>query len=115
MAVSRVTCPDCEAVLKLAKAVEVGKKIRCPECQSVITVADEEAPAAKAKAKPTAKEADADKLVAELFVAVLSRQPDADETKAIVDYLSTRASRHESAVSNLIWSLIASNEFCANH
>jgi hypothetical protein len=50
-----------------------------------------------------------------LYVAVLSRPPTGDEKAAVSEYLSPRADRREPAVTNLIWSLIASNEFCANH
>ena len=50
-----------------------------------------------------------------LYLAVLSRQPTADETKAAEEYLASHADRREKAVSNLIWGLLASNEFCANH
>jgi hypothetical protein len=57
MAVSRVTCPECEAVLKLAQAVEAGKRIRCPECKNVITLTREMelAPEPKEEDAPRAK------------------------------------------------------------
>jgi DNA-directed RNA polymerase subunit RPC12/RpoP len=42
-------CPECGANLKLAKAVEPGKKIRCPKCQHVF------APTASADAAPPAR------------------------------------------------------------
>ena len=43
------------------------------------------------------------------------RQPTADETKATGEYLASHSDHRERAVSNLIWGLLASNEFCANH
>jgi hypothetical protein len=58
---------------------------------------------------------DANGLADELYVAVLSRPPSDDEKKAVADYLAPRTNRQEIAIQNLIWSLIASNEFCANH
>ena len=57
----------------------------------------------------------ADALADELYLAVLSRQPTDDEKKQAGEYLSARKDRREKAVTNLIWSLLASNEFCANH
>ena len=54
-------------------------------------------------------------LADELYVAVLSRPPAADEKQAVADYLAGKGGQRERAVSNLIWSLLASNEFCSNH
>src|SRR5438034_5487153 len=56
MAVSRISCPECDAVLKPAKPVPVGKKVKCPRCGSTFTVT-EEVPAdgaapRKAEARP---------------------------------------------------------------
>ncbi|VTS04538.1 zinc ribbon domain-containing protein [Tuwongella immobilis] len=48
----KVTCPECEAVLKLPDDLPVGKKIRCPECSAVFV--PKLAGAAKPKAKPVA-------------------------------------------------------------
>jgi hypothetical protein len=61
------------------------------------------------------KETDAAKLADELYVAVLSRPPTAEEATAVTEYLAPRADRREQAVCNLVWSLTASNEFCTNH
>jgi predicted secreted protein len=58
---------------------------------------------------------DADKLAGELYLAVLARQPSDDEKTSVAEYLSPRADRRERVIGNLVWSLIASNEFCANH
>jgi hypothetical protein len=56
MAVSRIRCPECDTVLKPAKPLPVGKKVKCPKCGANFTVV-EEAPAAgaapqKAEARP---------------------------------------------------------------
>jgi hypothetical protein len=56
MAVSRISCPECDAVLKPAKPLPVGKKVKCPRCGSNFTVTGE-APAdgaapRKAEARP---------------------------------------------------------------
>ena len=59
--------------------------------------------------------ADAAKLADELYVSVLSRPPTSEEASVIAEYLTPRADRREQAVTNLVWSLIASNEFCTNH
>jgi hypothetical protein len=56
-----------------------------------------------------------DALAEELYLAVLSRQPTDEEKKRAGEYLSARKDRRAKAVTNLIWSLLASNEFCANH
>jgi len=51
--VTKITCPECEAVLKPAKPVLAGKTIKCPKCGAgfVVPSEDEEpAPAAKPKA-----------------------------------------------------------------
>jgi hypothetical protein len=61
------------------------------------------------------KLADPAALADELYVSVLSRPPTDEEKQAAVDYLSSRSDRREQAIMNLAWSLVASNEFCANH
>lgn len=58
---------------------------------------------------------DTNVLAGEMYVAILSRPPSEDEKKAVVDYLAPRMDRRETGIRNLVWSLIASNEFCANH
>jgi hypothetical protein len=54
-------------------------------------------------------------LADELYVSILSRVPADDEKHAVANYLAAKADQRERAVCNLIWSLLASNEFCANH
>jgi phage FluMu protein Com len=57
--VAKLTCPECGKVLRPAKPVTVGKKVKCPRCENVFTarspVDDEdeaEATPRKGKAKP---------------------------------------------------------------
>ena len=54
-------------------------------------------------------------LADELYFSVLSRPAADEEKQAVANYLAGKADQRERAVSNLIWSLLASNEFCANH
>jgi hypothetical protein len=61
------------------------------------------------------KQTDAASLADELYLSVLSRPPSDEETKGVADFLAARADRHEKAVTSLIWSLLASNEFGVNH
>ncbi len=48
MPATTFTCPDCDAVLKLAAAVPAGKKIKCPKCGSIFGVPADGPPAASA-------------------------------------------------------------------
>jgi len=69
MASSRITCPDCKSVLKPAKPVPDGKKVKCPKCNNMFTtpglVEEEERPrsskASGGKAKAGIKKASASK------------------------------------------------------
>jgi hypothetical protein len=61
------------------------------------------------------KQADAAPLADELYLSVLSRSPSDEEQKEVSDFLASRADRREKAVTGLIWSLLASNEFGVNH
>jgi predicted Zn finger-like uncharacterized protein len=60
MATARLTCPDCKSVLKPAKPVPDGKKVKCPKCGNLFTspglVADEDDPIQKAPAKKAPKQ-----------------------------------------------------------
>jgi DNA-directed RNA polymerase subunit M/transcription elongation factor TFIIS len=51
MTVSKVVCPECETVLKLASQTP-GKKIKCPKCGAKFALADEPAPVRKSKKAP---------------------------------------------------------------
>lgn len=58
---------------------------------------------------------DSGQLTDELYLTVLSRPPGDDEKQAVADFLAARADRREAATRDLVWSLVASNEFCSNH
>jgi predicted Zn finger-like uncharacterized protein len=55
MASTRITCPDCKSVLKPAKPVPDGKRVKCPKCGNMFTtpglVEDDERPQKKAAGK----------------------------------------------------------------
>lgn len=53
-------------------------------------------------------------LAEELWLSVLSRFPDDAEKELVRGYLQRQTDK-PTAVSNLIWSLLASTEFCLNH
>ena len=60
MASARITCPDCKSVLKPAKPVPDGKKVKCPKCGNMFPtpglVEDEDdLPRKKATGQETAK------------------------------------------------------------
>jgi hypothetical protein len=59
MPVSKVSCPECGAVLKSSKPVTPGKKIRCPKCGESFTAPSEEVQEARprpaTKASPAAR------------------------------------------------------------
>jgi hypothetical protein len=60
------------------------------------------------------KHDDPDGLADELYLSVLSRFPDDAEKEFVRGYLKQQPDK-PTAVSNLIWSLLASTEFCLNH
>ena len=49
-----VTCPDCDAKLKLKAAVPAGKKVKCPRCSAAF------APVAQPPEEPTSRDDDED-------------------------------------------------------
>ncbi|WP_254513070.1 DUF1549 domain-containing protein [Anatilimnocola floriformis] len=51
----------------------------------------------------------------ELYLSILTRQPSAEEKKAVADYLTKHADNRPEAIRTLAWSLLASNEFGINH
>jgi hypothetical protein len=76
MAITRVTCPECEAVLRPAKPLSPGKSIKCPKCGAGFVVPDEEeepAPRPRTKAKP--KAASARKAVAKKTSDKVTKKP----------------------------------------
>jgi hypothetical protein len=67
MAVTKITCPECDAVLKPAKPLTPGKRVKCPKCGHPMTIPDDEpepAPPKKAKVDGVKKKS-ADKRVKE--------------------------------------------------
>src|SRR4051794_4957416 len=76
MSQTKVECPECGKVLRPARPIEPGKKVRCPKCEAVFVAPDEgevvgiaikpedgpkkkKPAAAKAKADASAKKAGA--------------------------------------------------------
>ncbi|MNC98389.1 hypothetical protein D3C83_163290 [compost metagenome] len=55
-----------------------------------------------------------DALAEELFAAVFSRRPTADEKKDVADVLKNTTDRQKT-INELIWALVASAEFRFNH
>ena len=62
MPIFALTCPECDAVLKMANAMPAGKKVKCPKCEAVFPVPaeEEETPPAKVKHRPAPVEDAAD-------------------------------------------------------
>lgn len=58
---------------------------------------------------------DAGQLADEIYLSVLSRPATADEKTAVAEFLATHTDRRPAAIEQLVWSLLASNEFCVNH
>ncbi len=54
-------------------------------------------------------------VVEELYLSVLTRRPDDDERKVVVEYLRGRAGDRAAALQELAWALLASAEFRFNH
>lgn len=51
----------------------------------------------------------------ELYLAVLSRQPTADEITTVTEHLKTHGKTKAKAIGQLVWALLTSTEFCLNH
>jgi hypothetical protein len=59
MELTKLTCPECGKVIKPAKPVAEGKKIRCPKCDNVFVAGEDEPDEDEAPAKkPKKKDAD---------------------------------------------------------
>lgn len=56
MSVTRLTCPECSKVLRPAKPVPAGKKVKCPECEHIFLAPDDEEPD-RTTARPAKKPA----------------------------------------------------------
>jgi hypothetical protein len=59
--------------------------------------------------------AESDRAVDELYVAVLSRTPDAEERAEAVEMLAKHADKRSAALGRLAWALLTSTEFGVNH
>ena len=66
-------------------------------------------------AERLSKTMEPDKLAEEMYLSILTRLPSEEEKKDVTDYLTKHAANRETAIRNLLWSLLASNEFCMNH
>jgi hypothetical protein len=51
MTVSKLTCPECRTVLKPAKPLAVGKKVKCPKCGTGFTAGEEDRGSAPKRVK----------------------------------------------------------------
>ena len=51
----------------------------------------------------------------ELFLAVLCRKPSEDDRKTVSKFLAKHPERKTDAISQLVWALVTSTEFCVNH
>jgi Protein of unknown function (DUF1553)/Protein of unknown function (DUF1549) len=51
----------------------------------------------------------------ELYLAVLTRKPTAEETTTVAEYLAKHAAKKPDAIGKLVWALLASTEFGVNH
>lgn len=61
------------------------------------------------------KESDGQKQVETLFLSVLSRRPSTEEATAVATLISSRVESREIAISQAIWALVCTTEFCVNH
>jgi hypothetical protein len=56
MSAQKLTCPECSTVLRPARPVAPGKKVKCPRCETVFTAGDDDDDAHEAPTiKPTSK------------------------------------------------------------
>jgi hypothetical protein len=54
-------------------------------------------------------------LAEELYLSVLTRLPSEEEKADVAEFLAAQPDRKQAAVSQLVWALVASTEFCVNH
>lgn len=54
-------------------------------------------------------------LADKLFMAILSRSPSDEDRSTVTEFLEKNAEHRTEAISQLVWSLLASTEFCLNH
>jgi hypothetical protein len=58
---------------------------------------------------------DAAAIAEEMYLAVLSRRPTAEEAADVADVLKKYADRRAEVLGQLAWALAGSAEFCLNH
>jgi hypothetical protein len=56
-----------------------------------------------------------EQIAQELYLSVLSRQPNAEERTEVSEYLASHSDARPAALADLAWALLASTEFCVNH
>jgi hypothetical protein len=61
------------------------------------------------------KGASDDEIIAEFYLAALSRFPELDEKQELLRVLSQRSSRRAETLDRLIWAILSSREFAYNH
>lgn len=54
-------------------------------------------------------------VASDLYLALFSRPPTAEEERDVVEFLAARPQRRSAAITNLAWAMLASTEFCLNH
>ena len=51
----------------------------------------------------------------EMYLSMLARLPEEDETATVADYLKQNEKRRDAALGDLAWALLTSTEFRLNH
>lgn len=51
----------------------------------------------------------------EMYLSILTRRPTEEERQAVASFLADRKERRPAALTNMVWALLASTEFCLNH
>jgi len=60
-------------------------------------------------------QAQSDQVADALFLAILSRQPTAEDREDVKQFLANHPDDKPTAITQLAWALLASTEFCVNH
>lgn len=89
MSVNKYTCPECKAVLKPAKPLTPGKKVRCPKCEAIFTVEGEDGTTPRKPAPPAPRPLEDDE--AGTYGVIDHEKSDAeDEIKENIHEISLR-------------------------
>jgi phage FluMu protein Com len=96
MAITKLSCPDCGTVLRPAKPVEAGKKVKCPKCELIFVAGEDDedepprrSPAKGGKAKkgaPAVKAAPKKKDEEETYGFIKDDDEDDEDAKPRIDY-----------------------------